>query len=286
MLLLKRALGPLVALLLGGCAPVELLNALTPSWGYAATNNLAYGSDVRQTLDVYRPANAHLAPVIIFFYGSRWEGGNKRDFRFVADAFTAKGYVVVIPDYRIYPQVTYPAFVNDGASAVRWAHEHVAEQGGDPNRLFLVGHSSGGHTAVMLALDAHYLRDAGVPNSAIRGTVGLAGPYDFLPFDPDIKLVMGPEAGWPDTQPINHVRGDAAPMLLLQGDADDIVKPPNATHLEERQRATGADVTRKNYAGIDHYRILLALAAPLRFLAPVLDDVTAWLARHGGVGGG
>jgi acetyl esterase/lipase len=281
----KWALVPFVALVLSGCAPVEVLNAITPSWSYAATTNLPFGTDARQSLDVYRPANANHAPVIIFFYGSRWEGGDKKDFRFVADAFTSKGYVVVIPDYRIYPQVTYPAFVTDGAAAVRWAYDHVAQSGGDPQRMFLVGHSSGAHTALMLALDAHYLRDAGVPNSSVRGTVGLAGPYDFLPFDPDIKLIMGPEAVWPDTQPINHVRGDAAPLLLLQGDADDIVGPKNATSLEDKQRAAGGAVTRINYPGIDHYRILLALAAPLRFLAPVLSDVTAWLTGHGGAGG-
>lgn len=271
---------PLLAL--GGCQdPADVLNALTPTWSYDRTEGLAYGSDPRQVLDLYRPRGKAIAPMVIFFYGGRWEGGTRRDFRFVADAFAGRGYAVAIPDYRVYPQVTFPAFVEDGAKAVRYALDHAAEFGGDPDRLILAGHSSGAHTAAMLALDPHYLRDAGVDPARVRALVGISGPYDFLPFDPDIQLVMGPEAGWPDTQPINHVRPDAPPMLLLQGGADDVVNPRNAQSLEEKERAVGGAVTRRLYPRLDHYRTLLALAAPLRFLDPVLDDVTRWLGTLG-----
>ncbi|MDB5098678.1 MAG: alpha/beta hydrolase [Cyanobacteria bacterium RYN_339] len=269
----------LLALCLTGCAPADVLNAVTPAWSYQADGGQAYGADPRQVLDVYRPTQPR-GRAVVFFYGGRWEGGNRRDFRFVGDAFAARGYTVVVPDYRVYPQVKFPAFIEDGAKAVRWTRDHARELGCDPDRLLIVGHSSGAHTAVMLGLDAHFLQAAGVPASAVRGVVGLAGPYDFEPFDPDIATLMGPESGWPATQPINFARAGAPPLLLLQGDADDIVKPANASSLETKILAAGGEATRKAYAGLDHYKILVALAAPLRFLAPVRDDVADWLAAR------
>lgn len=252
-----------------------LLNAAVPG-GYDV-RTAAYGPDPRMVLDVYRPRGVSHAPVVVFFYGGRWMGGDRHDYKFAAEAFTSRGYVVVLPDTRVYPQVTFPGFMEDGARAVRWAHDHVAEDGGDPARMFLVGHSSGAHIAVLLNLDAHYLNDAGVPFSAIRGAVGLSGPYDFMPFAPDIQDVMGPEARWPASQPINFARADAPPMFLAQGRADTIVDPRNTEHLVARQQALGGQVSAKFYPHLDHYFMVAALGAPLRFLAPVRDDVVAWL---------
>src|SRR3954452_9917177 len=149
-------------LLLSGCTKFDVLNALVPSCGYTRTTDLAYGDQPRQRLDVYRPHNIAGAPVVIFFYGGYWQYGEKNDYRFIADALTSRGFITVLPDYRLYPTVKFPAFVEDGASAVRWTHDHVERYGGDPQRVYLMGHSAGAHIAALLTLDPHYLKDAGV----------------------------------------------------------------------------------------------------------------------------
>src|SRR3954471_10166956 len=147
----------------GGCTKFQMLNATVPAWGYHRASNLSYGKEPRQSLDVYTPCgDPKHAPVVIFFYGGYWQWGSKSDYRFVGQALASKGFIAVLPDYRLYPRVTFPAFVEDGAQAVRWTRDHIARYGGDPNRLYLMGHSAGAHTAALLAVDPHYLQDAGV----------------------------------------------------------------------------------------------------------------------------
>src|SRR5262249_23860657 len=153
-----------------------------PGNGYVSTLDQPYADLPRQKLDVYRPTHiSSPAPVIVFFYGGGWESGSKHDYRFVARSLVSHGFITVLPDYRLYPDVTFPAFVQDGASAIKWTYENIARFGGDPTRIYLMGHSAGAHTAVLLALDGHYLAEAGTPNSAIKAVAALAGPYCFQP---------------------------------------------------------------------------------------------------------
>lgn len=267
--------------LLAGCSGLGALNAVIPRGGYTRTEGIAYGPGPRQRLDVYRPVGADTAPVVVFFYGGRWQGGERDDFRFAAQALTELGAVAVVPDYRLYPDTVFPAWVEDGAAVVRWVRENAADFGGDPDRIFLMGHSAGAHTAVLLALDKRYLRDAEVPRSAIRGAIGIAGPYDFLPFESaDLRALFGPAAGWPATQPIRFVDGDEPPLLLLQAGSDETVDPHNAPNLEARVRAAGGRVQRIVYPRLGHVTILLALAAPFRGLAPLWRDVGAFVRAH------
>lgn len=274
------ALAPLV---LAGCAsPLGLLDAVTPGWGYAERLERAYGDHPRQAVDVYRPRASYepgaKLPVVVFFYGGRWQAFEKREFRFVGEALASRGYLAVLPDYRPYPEVTFPAFVEDGAQAVRWARDHAAELGGDPERLVLMGHSAGAHEAMMLALDGTFLQAAGVPRRAVRGVVGMSGPYDFLPFrDDDIKALMGPEAGWPATQPIRFVDAHDPPIFLQYGLKDDVVWPHNARNLVAAAEQAGVEAKLVEYANLDHYGVIAAVAAPLRFLGPVLDDAVAFI---------
>jgi acetyl esterase/lipase len=275
----------LIALCLTGCTRFQLLDAVVPPLGYARTRDVAYGPDPRQRLDVYRPSDPDREPatVVVFFYGGSWQAGFKADYRFVAQALTSRGFVCVLPDYRIYPQVKFPAFVEDGAQAVRWTRDHVAEHGGDPRRIFLMGHSAGAHIAALLTLDRHYLADAGLPPDAIRGTAALSGTYDFQPgpgtcavFDmpsPDAK----PD---PRIEPVTFATGRAPPMLLIHGLQDDVVKPSNTSSLASRLRAAGSDVRVITYPSRGHVGVALALAWPFRWLAPVLDDVTRFVHEH------
>ncbi len=230
--------------LLPGCTKFDVLNGTVTPFGYTRSTDIAYGDLPRQKLDVYQPPNVRPnSKVVVFFYGGDWQAGSKADYRFVAQALAREGFVTVLPDYRLYPSVTFPAFVNDGAMAVRWVHDNITLFGGDSERIYLMGHSAGAHIATLLTLDQHYLNDAGVDPAVIRGTVGISGPYDFIPgFDDRAVFSMKPRDRQPNPamEPINFARPDAPPMLLLQGLADRVVDPENANRLAARIHQAGS----------------------------------------------
>lgn len=268
--------------LAAACSPVRWLNGTVRRHTDSAVRDVPYGGLARQRLDVYRPSDGSTpAAVVVFFYGGSWQGGERSDYLFVADALASKGFVTVIPDYRVYPEVKFPAFVEDAARAVRWVRDHAAELGADPARIYLMGHSAGAHIAALLSLDGHYLHDVGLDRSAIRAVVGLAGPYDFLPFHSEtLRTLFGPPAGWPSTQPINFVEGHEPPMLLLTGAWDTKVRPGNTRRLSARICQSGGTARAIFYRGLGHGTLLAAFSWPLRRLAPVLDDTAAFLREH------
>lgn len=279
----RRAAVLSLAGLLAACnnlTTLNRLNALTPGDGGVVrrVEGAAYGSDPRQRLDVYAPERAAGSlPVVVFFYGGGWNSGDRGGYEFAARAIAARGFVVVVPDYRLVPAVRFPAFVDDAAAAIRWTADHVAASGGDPARIAVAGHSAGAHIALLVTLDRHYLAAAGAPG-AIKAAVGLAGPYDFLPFD--AKSAIDAFGRAPDplaTQPIHFVRADAPPVLLLTGDADDTVRPRNTAALAAALRHAGAPVETRVYRGVGHIGILLALSKPFRGKAEALDDMTRFL---------
>lgn len=265
--------------LLAGCSPLRLINGFAPSGTYRATNGLAYGSHPRQLLDVYQPAEqAGAAPVVMFFYGGNWKSGERADYLFVGEALASRGCVAVIADYRLYPEVRFPSFLEDCAKAAAWTVERIAGLGGDPGRLFLMGHSAGAYNAAMLALDPAYLQAAGVERRRVRGLIGLAGPYDFLPLESDISKAV---FGFPDTplntQPIRFVSAASPPALLVSGDDDSVVRPRNTLRLAARLRENGVPVREILYPGVSHLMLVGSLAAALRGYAPVLDDVAQFI---------
>ena len=145
-----------------------------------------------------------------------------------------RGIVTVIPDYRLYPEVVYPAFLDDCAAAVAWAMDNAAAHGADPGRLHVAGHSAGAYNAAMLALDARWLGRLGRRTDRLAGLVGLAGPYDFLPIvNPDVKPVFnrpGVEDPAPaDSQPLRHVSAAAPRSLLIAARDDALVNPQRNT---------------------------------------------------------
>jgi acetyl esterase/lipase len=251
----------------------------------ALTRSIAYANGPRHTLDVCRPRAATAAPVIVFFYGGGWRSGNKRTYRYVAKALARRGYVAVLPDYRIYPQARYPDFLDDGAQAVRWVKDHVRKFGGDPAKIFLMGHSAGAHIAAMLAVDPTWLQRVGLaPGRDLAGMIGMSGPYDFLPLRDDTLKIIFDGANRPETQPISHVAPGAPPALLLTGGKDDVVGAGNSTRFAERLRAAGNDATAVIYPRIGHYIIVAAIAPLIRVLVPVLRDIDAFIARTLGNG--
>ena len=205
-------------------------------------------------------------------------------FRSVGLSLARRGFVTVIPDYRIYPQVVWPAFLEDNARAVRWARDHAAAYGADPGKLALMGHSTGAYDVMMLALDRRWLKAVDMdPRRDLRAAVGLAGPYDFLPLKSDtLKVIFGPKDQRPATQPINYVDGQNPPLFLGVDTADKVVQPGNTLRLAAKVRAAGGEVEVREYKGLSHALLVGAIAAPLRFLAPVLRDMTLFIRAHTG----
>jgi acetyl esterase/lipase len=269
----------LPALATSGCSGADLVNALAPDEGYRRIENIPYGDAARQRLDLYLPASAvSPPPVVVFFYGGNWQSGEKETYRFVGAALAARGFAVVVPDYRVYPEVRYPGFVEDGAAAMRWTLAHIASYGGDSARVSLMGHSAGAYIAMMLALDPEWL---GGDRARVRSVVGLAGPYDFLPLtDPTLELIFATAPNLADTQPITYADGTAPPVLLATGRLDETVLPANSAHLAARLHATGGRVETRSYGLLGHVMLIGALGEPLALVTPVLDDVTRFLAAE------
>lgn len=276
---IARSLPTSLALMIAACSPLTTFDRLVPKdgGGKRVAEARRYGPDPRQTLDIYAPRAAAPGrrPVVVFFYGGSWNSGTRSGYAFVGRALAAQGFVVVIPDYRLVPAIRYPAFVEDGAAAVRWTEGHIAGFGGDPARLVLMGHSAGAYIAAMLAVDDRWL---GRDRQAVRGLVGLAGPYDFAPFDVDVaRAAFG---AWPrpeETQPVHWAGAGDPPALLLVGGEDKTVLPRNSEALAARLRAGGVPVTLRSYPKLGHVGLILSVARPFRGRAPVVADVASFV---------
>lgn len=276
---LRLALVAVSATLASACTPLGVFATFTSrDPAILRAGDQAYGPLPRQRLDVYAPTRMTVArPVAVFLYGGGWEKGRKWDYGWVGQALAARGFVVVVADYRLYPKVRFPAFLDDSAQAVRWAVDHAGAYGGDPSRVVLLGHSAGAYNAVMLGLDRRYLQAAGVDPVAVRGVVGIAGPYDFLPLKGHMAEVFGAADDPASTQPVDQVRPDAPPMLLVTGTADDVVDPGNTASLGAALAKAGVPVETRSYEGVGHNEIMAAMSRPFRDRATVLDDISTFL---------
>ena len=266
-------------LALSACSPLTILNETISEDEFTVQSGIRFGPDVRHALDVYVPKQrSGPLPVVVFFYGGNWRGGERADYLFAAEALTSRGYVAIVPDYRLFPDVRFPAFVEDGAKAVRWMLDHVADFGGDPDRLYLMRHSAGAYIAAILTLDESYLAAVGVPRNTIRGTIALAGPYAFYPSrTASVAPIFAHLADENAARPIRFVDGDEAPMLLLHGEDDDTVFLFNTVDLSKAVRDAGGSARHIIYPDVGHLGILFALAKPFRNIAPVLSDAAAFI---------
>jgi acetyl esterase/lipase len=261
-----------------GCSPLRVAEAILLRDHFIRAENVSYGEGARERLDVYHArAAAELSPVVVYLYGGRWQNGSKNRYPLLGDALTRRGLVLVVPDYRLYPEVEFPGWVEDAARAVQWTRENIQRFGGDPGRIWVVGHSAGGHTAALLALDERYLRAAGVSTGTVRGFVSLAGPVDSEWTAADVQALMGPREGWPATYPATHIDGTERPLLLLHGSDDRTVSPANSVGLAERIVERGGCARSVVYPGIGHVEIAVALAVPRLRGPPVLENVLEFM---------
>ena len=241
---------------------------------------MAYGADPRRKLDIYIPDNLKApAPVLLFFYGGAWQSGERGDYLAFGQAFASQGIVSIVADYRLYPQVKYPAFVEDAAAALVWTRAHIAEHGGDPARIFVAGHSAGAYNAVMLASAPEFLRRAGGDLSWIRGVIGIAGPYDFLPLQQASYIDIFHGANNRDAMPVNHIDGLRPPMLLAWGTGDRTVHAVNIDRMEAKLKSVSSPVEARRYPGAGHIGIILSLAHGFRGRTSLHRDMLAFIRR-------
>ncbi|WP_306251830.1 alpha/beta hydrolase [Parvularcula sp. IMCC14364] len=275
----KILLLPLL-LLLHACTVQTIFDNLGPKdrESRVANRNISFGPLSEQALDIYVPLESTgKDPVLMFIYGGSWKNGDKDGYDFVGRAFAARGFITVIADYRKVPEVVFPTFVEDGALAVKWISENITDWNGDPSRIYLVGHSAGAYNAVMLGLDPQYLATVGLDSDTVDGVAGIAGPYDFFPYDVAATIDAFGHIQDPDiTQPINLATPDAPPMLLVMGTDDTVVFPRNIPALEKALQENSIRVETRLYEGLDHIEPVTALSVTFRKKAPVLDDITGF----------
>ncbi|SFF63561.1 Acetyl esterase/lipase [Fontimonas thermophila] len=257
-----------------------MLNRFSADTGYRLTPGLLYDRTLNLALDVYQPEQASGAPVVVFFHGGRWSEGDKNQYKFVGQALASRGFVAVIPDFRQYPAVRFPAFVEDAARAVRWARNAARAYGGDPAQLFVMGHSSGAHIAALLALNEDYLKAVGGSRTWLRGMIGLAGAYDFMPITaPDLRDIFGPVEKFALSQPIYYVDGQNPPLLLIHGRDDKVVPVKNTENLARAVAKAGGPVETVIYESLSHAMVIGSLASYLRGRADVLDNIEDFIQR-------
>jgi acetyl esterase/lipase len=263
-----------------GCTTPGALNALTPTRGYDLAANVPYDTSRNLRLDIYSPQGARNAPVVLFFFGGRWTEGRKDDYRFVGEALSSRGFIGVVADYRLYPQVRFPEFVDDGARAVAWLHANVGNYGGSPDKIFVMGHSSGAHIAAMLAIKEEYLSRAGGSRSWLRGMIGLSGPYDFMPItDPTLRDLFAPPEKFEQSQPVLYAEGDNPPMLLMHGEDDEIVFVKNTRSMAAAVKKSGGPIETVIYPKMSHRMMIASLSKPIRGQTDVLGHIAEFVTR-------
>jgi acetyl esterase/lipase len=269
-----------VTVALSACSSLEFFvaNAPVPFGSFRRATDLAYGTDARQRLDVYSPKSGQ-HPVVLFLYGGSWIEGKKSQYAFVGAALAARGYVTVIPDYRLYPQVHFPALMADPADAVAWVRAHAHEFGGDPDRIFLMGHSAGAYMAAMLALNDAYLRKAGVPPRAIAGLVGLSGPYVLAPNTKSLDDIFASPYTPADWQPERFASTHAPPTLLIHGLDDRVVSPEQTEQLSEDLESYHVSVESELYPKRGHADTIASFSLVARFRTPALEQTVSFLNR-------
>jgi len=283
-MIIKTLLTLSYALFLSSCATTGsyLVNTLAKLGDYQKIANIQYSAENK--LDIYIPDSAtdkSKLPVVIFFYGGCWgacQSTYKGDYEFLADALTAKGYLVVIPDYRLYPAVKFDTIIADAAAATQWVKDNISKYKGDADSLFLMGHSAGAHMAIMLCVNEEYLEPT--TYASIRGGIGLAGPYDFIPYtEPYLPGVFGPESEAAYAQPPNFIEGNEPPLLLMYGAKDDLVEPKSIINLSKAIEDKNGQVTAITYPELDHVSLITSFTRPLR-KQDLVDEVDSFIKKQ------
>lgn len=266
-----------IALVVSACSgvkPIDLLNAVTPNTGYTVEEDIRYGSDARQTMDVYYPTTTASGHVIVFVYGGAWRKGDKNEYKFVAQALTSNGHTVAIPNYRLYPSVAYPDFVNDIVNAITVLDKAITGNAEYDHKLVIMGHSSGAHTAALLASNTRYLESTGISISAL---IAISGPYDLPMTNAEVTAVFGEASDHDKVKPVRLVTTEHPRTLLIHGTDDNRVDPDHTQRYSRALVANGVEVEKLMLEGAGHAESIAGLAAPLDRFNPIRETIQTFL---------
>lgn len=284
--MLKKAFSIIATLFLSACTQAVFLVANAPVTFEKdqVSRDIIFDTVTGLQLDVYKPTQDVIEgkkgehfPTIIFFYGGAWQDGDKGQYEFVAGRLVEQGYVVVIPNYRKYPKVKFPAFIEDGAKATSWVANNIQNYNGNPQNIVLMGHSAGAHTAALLAADKSYLAKENFSYSNIKGVIGLSGPYDFTPLEEVYKKIFGPPENYPTMRVTNFIDGKEPPFYLVQGDKDTIVGRFNAENLAKVINNNGSNVETRYYKKMSHTDTIAAFSWVKQDKSDLVDKIFSFL---------
>jgi acetyl esterase/lipase len=238
--------------------------------------DVPYGPLEQHRMTIYsQPAFGGDRPVLVAFHGGFWQQGNRDEgqMHLMASWLAARGAVVALADYRKYPQVRFPHFVEDGALALAWMAQNAPRFGGNPRRLIAMGHSAGAHISVLTALDPRYLDPHGV---RLAGAVGIAGPYGtWFQRHPLVSGVF-PKGTERESSPLLQARGGRPPLLLIGAGLDVICRPSDTVELAEAVRAAGGEAESRIYALANHISLVLP---PIPEAVSTLADIARFMER-------
>lgn len=230
------------------------------------TKNVPYHPDMPRRLDLYRPETGTGHPVVIYVYGGSWRTGNKELYAPAAQRLLPSGFVLVIPDYTLYPAAGYPRQTEEIAAAIAWTLDHIAEYGGDPTRVVLATQSAGAQISGLALLEPRWLAAYGHSAADLRGFIGISGVYDFAAVlayhsvNARARKMMGEILGGAGNascaSPVTYVSPQAPPMLLIHGDADKTVPLAVGLDFHKRLQAAGVRSEFIVYPGAGHAEIL------------------------------
>jgi len=240
--------------------------------------DLPYGDDPAQRLDLYLPADSSLRdlPVLIFLHGGGWSNGYKEWMGFMAPCFTDLPAIFVSADYRLLPHVRFPAHLEDTVAALAWVHRNIAKHGGDPNRLYIGGHSAGGHLSSLAVLRRDLIAQAGVPIGAIRACFPVSGTFEFKTGELEARgkpLLAKPEDA-AAASPITHVAGNRVPFYIVWGGRDYERIIQTCMPMVERLTREGARVEHQVFDAFDHFEISIDGGNPE---SPWVKTVRKWM---------
>ncbi len=244
---------------------LKYINFVAKSGDYESYLDISYGSKPANKLNIYLPKNQKITATIIFYYGGCWGYCNKldkNDYLFVAETLTKKGYAVVIADYQQYPQVKFDEILTDAKNVTLWVLSHLQHYGITHQNIFIMGHSSGAHIGSMLVADERLL-EGNLPT--INGFIGLAGPYNFYPFNAEYMYdLFSSSDDYYRSQPINYINGNEPAHLLMQGSNDHKVNVTNAKSLAKKLEKYQVNNTLLLQDNMSHGKILAQFAKPFR----------------------
>ncbi|MEP3474925.1 MAG: alpha/beta hydrolase [Hyphomicrobiales bacterium] len=259
---------------------MSLASQLIAKKNISVKNNISYGPLNRQNLDHYQPKTGSTQkPILIFYYGGGWKSGEKSIYHFIGAELASKGFDVIIPDYRLFPEVKFPKFINDAALAYNWVWQNLAKK--DERPIILIGHSAGAHIAALMAYDQSYLNkfnSAANPKFKPAGFIGFAGPYAFNPVTwPTTKDIFSTIENEDLARPVAFVNSKSPASLLFHGEEDTVVKKWNMETLTKALKDNKIKVEANLLPGISHIDIMLNIGLPLKQQNNILEKLMEFI---------